>query len=160
MHNLLYLLIIGLLGMSACQKDIDSAEEFLIIGSSFGECFGNCAQLYLILDGQVYPDENIDYAGAAGTYYARNLFSTEPLANVDAMLLDSLISQLPKRLPVANLEDFGCPDCGDWGSLPLVVGKAYPQAGSYILDNSTSNMSADLKAYGRLIQQALTAWRG
>lgn len=159
MNRFLSLLLIGMLGLSACYEEDYPNETFIIIGASFGECVGNCAQLYLIADGEVFPDDGIDYAGAVGTVYARNLFASSSLKNVDAQLLDSLITQLPERLPFANTRDFGCPDCGDWGALPLVIGNAYPQAGSYLLDNSTDNMSADMQAYGELMKRALAAWR-
>ncbi|MFK8056628.1 MAG: hypothetical protein AB8F78_10950 [Saprospiraceae bacterium] len=150
-------LFIPLLLFGACSADETTViTNELVIGLSYGECTGDCAFLYLLKDDMVYTDSGVDRVSFDP---ANHTFSSTPLPNIDQLLYDSLFSQLPGNLGEYEREDFGCPDCGDGGSLHVIRSTEEGVYNIYQLDNMTEEMDAGLRPYGRLMKRALVAFR-
>ncbi len=155
------LTFLAFLLLFACNKadeeePITFLSDELIVGLSYGECAGDCAFLYLLKDDMAFEDQNI---GSVAIEPENLTFSTTPIPNITQERIDSLFSQLPERLDDYETEDFGCPDCGDWGSLHVIRITDSGDYQAYVLDNATENMTASLQPYGRLIQRSLLDFR-
>jgi len=152
----LSLLIVLLFSCEAEELADPILTDELIIGLSYGECGGDCAFLYQLKNDKVYADAGVERVWSE----IDNLrFSSVPVANVEPARYDSLFSQLPGSLDSYESSDFGCPDCGDWGSLHIIRTTEAGEYVSYVLDNQTGSMAAGSQPYGRLIQRSLVEFR-
>jgi len=155
------LLLASIFLAAACSKNSVLSEKYvdsIIIGQAFGECGGECFVAFKIENGLVYRSSNlmsVAQVNAISDYE----FARDPLPNIRETLIDSLVSNVPKTLDKFDTESFGCPDCGDWGMLPLVVDRVGQSPKLYILDNATRNMDEALRPYGLLMQTAVQEFR-
>jgi len=148
-----------ILSSIACETDDLSdpvLTDELIIGLSYLECGGDCAFLYQLKGDKVYTDDGVERVESVVDGLN---FSSPPIAYVTQARYDSLFSYLPSGLDDYVLSDFGCPDCGDWGSLHVIRTTESGEYLSYVLDNQTESMAAGLQSYGRLIQRSLVEFR-
>lgn len=113
MKKSLFLLLVLFLG---CKKDpvAKFAPDYVIFGTSYGECGGDCARLFKLENQNLYPDDGIEYLMQNGGDIP---FMTQSLPADKVALAESLKNQIPASLLDEPEEVLGCPDCRDQGTV-------------------------------------------
>lgn len=111
MKPVLLVLMLGMMMFGSCNKSNDlfdpSSVEHFSFGTSYGMCIGDCAKLFAIANGQLFPDTlSTHYTGTVG-------FSSKPLADAKYQLAKELLDNFPVYLYNYADTTFGCPDCAD-----------------------------------------------
>ncbi|MFT3824056.1 MAG: hypothetical protein QM731_09050 [Chitinophagaceae bacterium] len=152
MKRLLPLLLFAVLAFAACQKNNSNDEQptQLIFGKSYGECVGNCATLYKVYNGQLYPD-NLSYF-----YYGGELkFSNTSLSNEKYNIAKQLLDNFPAYLKNLSDSSFGCPDCHDQGAIYI----QFSEKGvikKWNIDPVESRQPDEIKAYIQQLNAVMT----
>ncbi|MEP2025028.1 MAG: hypothetical protein ABJH98_12080 [Reichenbachiella sp.] len=110
---ILGILTIGIL--LSCNSDDDSefkinAQNFLIFGHFYGECFGEgCVETFKLTDKLLFEDIADDYNGQNMEFIELENDTYEQVKNLTDFFPNQLLNQ--------NETVFGCPDCADGGGL-------------------------------------------
>lgn len=128
--------------LSACRKQqVNTPDDYLIFGKSYGMCAGDCAHFYLVKGGQLYKDK-IDRFYRTGDI----LFDETPQPKTNWEAARSLINNLPSYLVEHADSTFGCPDCADQGAVYI----EYATEGKTMywhIDPSENNQPPAIKTY-------------
>ena len=105
-------LILFLLTLNSCSDDgVDlnsSEDDYLIFGHFYGECGGEgCIETFKLTIDKLYEDTNDNYGGVDFNFIEMSMDKFD--------LVTGLENGFPKELLDATEDQFGCPDCGDWG---------------------------------------------
>lgn len=133
-----------------CNKsEVNTIEDnTLIIGLTFGECVGDCAYFIKIEGNQVYLDNEDGYFTTANTPSFKN---ENILTNAIVNEMENLRTSFPDFLIQSNETSFGCPDCGDWGALPLFR-EVDGALRFWILDNDNQSNPEEIQAWVESMQ--------
>lgn len=141
--------VIFLLSVSitiSCSDDLaelENTEEFLIIGLTYGECGGDCSHLYKLEDGQIFQDTEATWWQGSD----QPSFSDMALDNQTALEeLKTLSTTFPNYLTESTEEFFGCPDCGDWGALHVIIIEDGEER-KWTLDNMIESNPEEIQAW-------------
>jgi len=121
----LFFILCLLFSIVACEDPEVVGEEKgedvpeFVFGWSFGECGGDCATLYRLFENEfLYPDNEDGYMPA----YEDVKFQDVALDNVSAVAkAKTLLEDFPDFLIETTDTIFGCPDCGDWGAIHIML---------------------------------------
>ncbi|MEH0156018.1 hypothetical protein V6R21_17860 [Limibacter armeniacum] len=91
-----------------------SEGDYMIFGTSYGFCAGNCTNLFLLKDSLLFEDDDVE-RGIPDTVP----FKEEPLEHSSYDIAKVLWNELPQELLSSNDTVFGCPDCADQGAIYL-----------------------------------------
>ncbi len=125
-----------------------SSDSEVIIGLYFGECVGDCAEMYLLKEGQIFAD------------IIENGYSESPAFSSDALVVESnllddfndIYSSTPDLLLDSSDTTYGCPDCGDWGAIHYQIDDRV-----WTLDNSLENNPEEIQDFVVKIQELIQA---
>lgn len=123
----------------SCHKDELSGNDYLIFGTAYGECTGDCAVFYKITDQKIYQD-NMDYY--SGTFS----FESSELSNEKYNIAKVLAEDIPDYLLNNPDKTFGCPDCADQGGVHVELcknGETY----FWHIDTDISQQPDEIKEY-------------
>ena len=132
-----------LLTNTSCQKDgidLNDETDYLIFGSSYGFCMGECATTYLLKSDGLYKSATYLKTGDLNTF---NEELSEEKFNQ--------IKGLEQKIPAEFLEEkkdestFGCPDCSDQGRLYLEISIGGRKK-RFNIDNYTENLPEHVKS--------------
>jgi hypothetical protein len=136
----LYSLIVLLLPLSFCTKDNFDNLDYFAFGDAHGFCLGNCANFFLIKDGDIYPDD-ID------RYYDSTLkFKSEALTTEKYELARTVIDCFPSYLLDHPNTTYGCPDCADQGGIHIEI-MENGQIKRWHFDTNISNLPSKIRDY-------------
>jgi hypothetical protein len=140
--------IVILIFSSSCTKDNLDNIEYFSFGSAYGFCQGNCANFFIIKDGDIYPDD-LDY------YLGSSLkFKSEALPIEKYNLAKNLIYGFPKYLIENPNKTFGCPDCADQGGIHIEI-KEKGQIKRWHFDTTILNLPAEIQKYVQEISNVI-----
>jgi len=140
--------IVILIFSSSCTKDNLDNIEYFSFGSAYGFCQGNCANFFIIKDGDIYPDD-LDY------YLGSSLkFKSEALPIEKYNLAKNLIYGFPKYLIENPNKTFGCPDCADQGGIHIEI-KEKGQIKKWHFDTTILNLPAEIQKYVQEISNVI-----
>lgn len=138
------LLIPWIIFQSSCEKFDGElcCDDYLIFGTYYSECPGNCATLYKIEGGQLFEDD-IDYFWESEEI----LFKETALDDSKYEIAKSLVETFPNELLKSDKRVYGCPDCLDQGGifLELKNGKKVDTWNIDPLDNGQNQAIIDYK---------------
>jgi hypothetical protein len=105
---------LGILFISSCNKDNETAAtaetKFLIFGHFYGECIGeSCVQTYKLTDTKLYVDLAKNYNGNDLNFQKMDESKFNQVANLKA--------DFPIQLLDETESVIGCPDCRDQGGI-------------------------------------------
>jgi hypothetical protein len=134
----------------SCEKtDVESHDQF-IVGLSFGECIGDCEHFYKLSNGQLFADDCDFCQAPSGIIFQKeNISETSKIERIR-----DLEEQLPEVLLSSNETVFGCPDCGDWGAIHVLLIKEDSQK-HYILDNNIEGNPSELRAFALATRETI-----
>jgi len=142
----IYSSLFALFVFISCNKSIGpssvtTTEDILIIGLTFGECGGDCQTLYKLEDGKIYRDLESGYWNGSSMLN----FSDISIENKDAEEeMAQLLANFPQFFLDSTEQRFGCPDCGDWGAIPVVLFSEDGQR-TWIVDNDNKGNPKELQ---------------
>lgn len=128
------------ISMFGCSKKISlQSDEYFAFGTARGFCAGNCANFYLIKNGQIFPDDMY--------YYHDSLtFKTTPLSNEKYLLATQLINNFPDYLKNNPNKIIGCPDCADQGRI-YIEQKSNGRKYYWHIDTNVESQPGEIKEY-------------
>ena len=151
----LYLLLI--LSLYSCEDNLGPESETnkdeaeFAFGWSYGECGGDCATLYKFTNGDLFPDAESGYMPS----YDDVSFQDEALMNTTALTkVKSLIDDFPSFLIETTEEIFGCPDCGDWGAIHVML-EVDGKERWWTLDNQIDGNPDEIQAWTKRVQELI-----
>jgi len=140
--------IVILILSSSCTKDnLDNIDSFSF-GSAYGFCQGNCANFFIIKDGDIYPDDMDYYPGSSLK------FKSEALPNEKYNLAKKLIDGFPEYLIENPNKTFGCPDCADQGGIHIEI-EEKGQIKRWHFDTTISNLPTEIREYVQEISNVI-----
>jgi hypothetical protein len=140
MRNKIVPLIGLLLFLSFCTKDKLDNLDYFAFGDAYGLCQGNCANFFIIKDGDIYPDD-MDY------YFESSLkFKSDALPVEKYDLANKLIDSFPTYLIDNPNKTFGCPDCVDQGGIHIEI-KEKGQIKRWHFDTTISSLPCEIQDY-------------
>jgi len=149
-----YLFFIIALGLfTSCSKDDPTEEnttndEFLIIGLTYGECGGDCSHLYKLDGGELFADTEESWWNQSDDPG----FNSSALTDATALAaMEQLAIDFPDYLIATEEKTFGCPDCGDWGSLH-VFKEVDGERRYWTLDNQIESNPDEIQDWAKRIQ--------
>ena len=98
---------------SSCQKDglgLDGEKDYIIFGSSYGFCEGECATSYLLKHDGLYKSTSYLRTGRLNTFSEK--LNAEKFNQVRGFEQKIPAEFLDEKKPETT---FGCPDCTDQG---------------------------------------------
>jgi len=143
--RIIYLFCFLLLA-SACEKEhcAVTEDDIFVFGTWYGECAGDCAGLYEIRHGKLYPD-NIN-----NLYLDSVTFSNVPLPDSSYQHARSLPGLLPNYLIQHPNETLGCPDCYDQGVIYVELRRKGKKT-TWKLDTNTGALPPDVQAFAQQV---------
>lgn len=153
------LILLCFISFWACNKceevvciEPGALEDVLIVGLTFGECLGDCAHFLKIEGGQVFLDKEEGYFNNDNTLqFSEESFQATNI--VEGMI--ELSQNFPQFLLNTTETRFGCPDCGDWGAMP-VIKLVNGEWKLWILDNQIESNPEDVQEWARQIQKLVS----
>lgn len=145
------LLFLSLLLAFGCDREsaIDpNSLDYFIFGVYFGECTGNCAQLFKLEGQNLYADDNVDYLISPGGLK----FQTQSLPSDKVALAEALLAQLPATLLAEEEKLIGCPDCRDQGGYYIKV-KEGGDTQEWFIDPDEAKYAAFCNAIWSTVEQ-------
>ena len=140
--------IVILILSSSCTKDnLDNIDSFSF-GSAYGFCQGNCANFFIIKDGDIYPDDMDYYPGSSLK------FKAEALPVEEYNLAKKLIDGFPEYLIENPNKTFGCPDCADQGGIHIEI-EEKGQIKRWHFDTTISNLPTEIREYVQEISNVI-----
>ncbi len=138
---------------SSCQKSIfhlDGETDYLIFGSSYGMCQGDCSNSYLLKSDGVYKSKTYIRNGDKNSF-------TEKLSNDKFQQIKSISNSIPAELInyKKNEESFGCPDCADQGALYLELVRSSKVPKVFRIDTNTGDLPEYLQKTALDIKEAI-----
>lgn len=128
----------------SCQKDgidLNGETDYIIFGSSYGFCVGECATTYLLKSDGLYKSTTYLKTGELNSF-------TEKLSVEKFSQVKGLEQKVPKEFLNENSEEktFGCPDCADQGALFLEVARRGHQNKRFTIDTRTDGLPDYVKS--------------
>lgn len=124
-----------LLGMGSCSKKESPAPipsgDYLVFGTSYGMCAGNCSPRFRIQGGSLYPSDTAYDAPMSKAAY-------------DSALI--LWTDFPVYLTAHPDTTFGCPDCHDQGGI-YIQRKAGGVSSTWHIDTDTATQPETIRPY-------------
>ena len=123
----LFLFALLLLFLGACRNEQNhhssdcsllSSGDYLIFGTYYGFCAGNCTSLYKLAD-EVLLEDDISYFEKDKVVS----FKTVPLSSDKLIVAENLCEAFPLDKILNEAETVGCPDCHDQGVVYLELKK-------------------------------------
>ncbi len=134
----------GLLAIAGCKDDDNmpnplTDDDYLIFGTFYGECLGNCTHLFKLEDGRLYADEvNIGIPEEIE-------FEEYPMSEEDYELAEELWD-VPDDITQSDQTIWGCPDCADQGGVYLEIFSTEGRS-KYRIDTRNDDLTEDIIAY-------------
>jgi len=111
------LLLIG--SQISCKKDsaelILNPDDYLIFGTFYGECTGNCVKLFKIQNNKLFEDDT------DGLTLEEIPFKDKALETAKFEIAKDLIPSFPNDLLASEKRTYGCPDCADQGGVYIAL---------------------------------------
>ena len=151
--SLMMSFLLILLLFSSCDKSFDGmleGEEYLIFGTFYGECIGNCLIAYKIQENQLFEDDE-DF----GPFDGMN-FKPDALSNEQFELAKLLLDDFPIDLLDSDKLVYGCPDCSDQGGVYLEL-KSDGLLRNWRIDMFNNEQSQEIVNYKRQIIEIINA---
>ncbi len=148
---------IVLMSYSSCQKEgfsLKGETDYIIFGSSYGMCVGDCSITYLLKSDGLYKSKDYLKTGNQNSF-------TEKLSNEKFEGLKSISSSLPSEL-INNPKDeetFGCPDCADQGGYYLEIIRKGQKPKIFRIDTNTDQLPEYIKQVALEIKKAIEVAR-
>ena len=148
-----YLLLV--FSLISCEDETMSETENenmdFVFGWSYGECGGDCVSLFRLDDDSLYPDDEHGYFPTSGNVD----FKDESLADASALIeAQSLLEDFPNYLIESNENRFGCPDCGDWGSIHIML-EIDDEERWWTLDNQIDGNPEEIQGWTQRVQDLI-----
>lgn len=142
-----------ILSLSAsCTKETLENIDYFVFGSAHGFCLSNCADFFVVKNGNLYPDD-FDY------YYESALkFKSEALSIEKYNLAKKLIDDFPVYLINNPDKTFGCPDCADQGGLHIEISER-GQIKRWHFDTRISNLPYQIQDYVQEISTVIEEFK-
>ena len=145
MKNLLVILCLCL-PFTACKDNEEFCQfedgDYLIFGTFYGECAGNCTVLYNIQNDFLYEDDvEIGIPDEIP-------FMSTPLSEEKYLIGVELSTTFPSDLIDSQKDVYGCPDCADQGGVYLELGKG-GLFRKWRIDSADDEQSAQIVDYKR-----------
>lgn len=143
----------GVLLLNSCMEERPSNnKDYLIVGITSGMCSGDCATLFLLQDGKVYPDKETEYSFQQA---AQPKFSASPLHDTTYQFAAGLLlAGFPDYLTLHPDTTLGCPDCRDQGGFHLIRMEAGVRRAWYI-DPDTAALPVEIRGYVQQVSSAV-----
>lgn len=132
--------------------EAEVSEVEFIIGITFGECGGDCAHLFEYKENEIFPDDE------PGHWWGDEEpeFKDDPIDNPTAVAqLQTLIEDFPQFLLDSSESSFGCPDCGDWGAIHIMLALNDDEERWWVIDNNIENNPEEIQDWARRVQNLL-----
>jgi hypothetical protein len=149
------LIIAGVLLMSnsSCQKEgfsLKGETDYIIFGSSYGMCVGDCAVTYLLKSDGLYRSKDYLKTGNVSSF-------TEKLSDEKFQQLKNIPSSIPSELInyTKDEETFGCPDCADQGGYYLELIREGKKHKTFRIDTNTDQLQDYVKKAAEEIRKAI-----
>jgi hypothetical protein len=153
MKKLIFCLFIGS-SLLSCRYDdfaIDPKEDYLVFGTFYGMCAGNCVNFYLINKGELYQINNHEYPNQQHRF---DFSSVTKLSDEKFKSVENLWTQFPPQLKSESQTVFGCPDCADGGGTYLEIA-IDGEIKYWYIDNSEANVPAYLNNYAKMVRESM-----
>ena len=138
--------------------EIASTTEYLIVGTYYGFCIGDCVNLFQIVDNQVFGDAVND------NVIPENVpFKNDALGGDSYELAKVLVTGFPDELGLVEADSqgrnvLGCPDCADQGGFYLELKKVDEEtAQKWYVDTNEKDLPDYLVDYVRQIRSVMEA---
>ena len=138
---------------SSCQKEgfsLKGETDYIIFGSSYGMCVGDCAITYLLKSDGLYKSKDYLKTGNVNSF-------TEKLSDEKLQQLKNIPSSIPSELInyTKDEETFGCPDCADQGGYYLEIIREGKKHKTFRIDTNTDQLQDYVKKVAAEISKAI-----
>ena len=148
----IFLLLSFISFLMACEKTEHSTQTVFIAGLTLGECGGNCHHFFKLDQNELFTD-NCDFC----TVPEEILFQSNPISDEEKIqLMKDLKESVPTFLVFSEEKVFGCPDCGDWGAIHVIL-QDEGQLQHFVLDNNIEGNPPELQEFALLVRE--TIWQ-
>jgi hypothetical protein len=154
MKKLILSTLITSLVMVSCRYDdlsVDPKQDYLVFGTFYGMCAGNCVNFYLLNKGELYEVNNHNYPNQQHRF---DLSSLTKLSDDKYKIVESLLTDFPAQLKNESKTVFGCPDCADGGGTYLEI-SLDGEIKYWYIDNSGANVPAYINDYAKLVRDSM-----
>ena len=132
------------------SDDIPEADISLVFGTYYGFCFGDCADIYKLEEGQLFADKEIE-----NFYEFRDEelpFEADPRPEEDYSIAETLLETFPTRLFDEEEETLGIPDAHDQGGIYLEI-RTPDRTQRWFLDTIAERLPEYLRDYAREVME-------
>ncbi len=107
--------------ISGCKKVDELGEgDYIVFGSSYGNCITDCIRVYKLDNTKIQEDEDSTYIGLV-KYLIYKFNGTMTLDEINFNQVKHLLNEIPSELSSGTNKIFGCPDCADGGAIYIEV---------------------------------------
>ncbi len=103
------ILLLSVMTLSCSDQDVNE-NDYLVFGTYYGFCIGNCTNIYKIENGQLFKDK------LERPIIEDLSFHSDPLPKNKFHIAQQLLKDLPDYFMNNKGDTLGCPNCGDQGS--------------------------------------------
>ncbi len=135
----LALLILALGLLTTCKK-AELKGEYFVFGESYNMSIGDGVTLFLLKNGNLYPDNMDRYTNEEWT------FKNDKLSKDKYKLAKQLLDELPNYFNDNPSATFGCPDCADQGAYYIKIGERNSIKTFYI-DTKVSTQPVEIREF-------------
>jgi hypothetical protein len=156
MKKLIFFTLITSCLLISCRYDevaIDPKQDYLVFGTFYGMCAGNCVNFYLVNKGELYQVNNHNYPNQQQRY---DVSSLTKLSDDKYKTVENLWTQFPSQLTNESKTVFGCPDCADGGGTYLEI-SVDGEIKYWYVDNSGVNVPSYINDYAKLVRDSMSS---
>jgi hypothetical protein len=148
MKNKVFYFVLMLV-LTACSKEENQNENFIIFGHSYGECIGpDCVKVFKLTDTSLYFDIYAKERKQGKHKYVE-------LENSEFIKARELWELFPSELLTMPDTTFGCPDCRDQGALILQYSNA-KKSWNFSIDQDKDELPTYLHPYVDKVNQIIS----
>ena len=143
------------LALVSCSKDMSNPVnpgDYLIFGTFYGECLGNCSHFFMIRDGLLFMDDvEIGIPEEIP-------FTNDPMSSADYDLAVELQEEFPSDLTDSDKRIYGCPDCHDQGGVYLELNNSEGRF-KWRIDTDDDEQSEAISTYKKRVMEVVSLLR-
>jgi hypothetical protein len=131
--------------------DLLGNDDYLIFGTNYGFCVGNCSSLFKLTSTSLFEDD-IDRLEQDKAV----TFKSTALSTAKVEIAKTACAQFPNDLNNEKDERIGCPDCHDQGTIYIELKKNGVVKKWYIdPDQNQSTIPTYLQAYTKIVRDVV-----
>jgi hypothetical protein len=125
-------------------------DDYLVFGTDFGFCIGNCTHLYKLTTTELFEDDFDKFLNSK-----QPTFKTTPLNAAKVDIAKSVCMAFPNDLLKEKESRIGCPDCHDQGSIYVEIKKNGVVQSWFIDPDQNTSIAKAFQDYAVIVRDAV-----